>query len=341
MSYAKKPTELIIDPDLDDLALHKLWKFLPDFNRKPIKWTGICLVLWLAGFLVAYFWRPTVFEFTASLLDELLGFILFMTAMFLLIDIWIFPGFLRTLQRRVRVKAFAAANGFEFESEIVKRKYLGVIFNRGEEGSSTHNIKGIYRNLEFEVFNYSYRPDSGLPERRYGVIMVELLRELPHIIFDSRANNIAGLSNLGLNLQSRQEFQFEGDFNKYFRVFVPENYQRDVLYFMTPELMQLMVSKAGLLDMEVVGAKLFFYGGEFSFKKAQLEEIFELIAGVGGEFTENMRLYKDERVENRHSTFVSKRARRLKSKLATPIQIATLAILIAFLLKILFEIYGQ
>lgn len=237
----------------------------------------------------------------------------------------------------IRGTAFAQANGFLFTKGQKEPGFPGVIFSIGDTRRASSMIEGNYNNREFKVFNYSYMQGSGKNRSEYdkGVIMVKLPRKLPNVIFDSKSNNFMGISNLGATFSRSQKFTLEGDFNNHFDVYAPQNYGVDVLYFMTPELMALLVDEAGNYDIEVVDDNLFFYAPEFDFKTKQLDSIFKIIQTIGGEFSENTELYADDRVGNPAMNVVAEPGRRLKQSVSW---LSIAAIVIYIVLRILAEV---
>lgn len=234
----------------------------------------------------------------------------------------------------LRAESLARANGFNFIKGVKNPGYPGLILSIGDTRNSLSIIEGSYKNHSFKAFNYSYMEGSGKnrEEHNKGVIMVKLPRKVPNVVFDSKANNIFGMSSLGTTFGRSQRFSFEGDFNKHFDVYAPQNYGRDVLYFMTPELMALLVDEANNYDIEVVDDNLFFYAPEFDFKKQQLEAIFKLIATLGGEFSDNTQRYADERVGDKTVNMIAEPGRRLKRGISW---ISVVVIIIYILLQVL------
>lgn len=232
---------------------------------------------------------------------------------------------------------FAQANGFYFLKGQKEPGFSGVIFSIGDTRRVSSLVEGNYANHEFKIFNYSYMEGSGRnrSEHAKGVVMVKLPRKLPNVVFDSKSNNFMGMSNIGASFSRSQKFTLEGDFNKHFDVYAPQNYGVDVLYFMTPELMALLVDEASNYDIEVVDNSLYFYAPELDFTTKQLGGIFRIIQNVGGEFSENTELYADERVGNRAMDYVAEPGRRLKQGVSW---LSVAGIIIYIVLRILAEI---
>jgi hypothetical protein len=121
---------------------------------------------------------------------------------------------------------------------------------------------------------------------------------MPHILIDGKSCYYW----LRGYYSSAQELRLEGDFGNHYRVYCPERYETDLLYFMTPELMQLLMDLKGEYDIEIVGRKLYFYAvsdlHDLHFVKDTLQRLFGVLAKLGPEFLDNIKNY-DHMVVNK------------------------------------------
>ncbi len=202
----------------------------------------------------------------------------------------------------VVLSEIAKANNFQVIEKIDKpeQQYIGSLLKAGKNQPVYSILKGIWAKRSFEIFNLIYvtREGRSSTTNYTGIIVVKLPRRLPNIIFDNKSDNFLGISSLGnATPSSSQKVQLEGDFNKYFDVYVPKDYERDMLYFLTPELMQLLIEEGKEYDIEVIGDELYIYnnGMEFNFNdKDEFKSIFKLIESIGSEFSENTDSYKHQ-----------------------------------------------
>ncbi|HEX5456063.1 MAG TPA: hypothetical protein VFW77_01720 [Candidatus Saccharimonadales bacterium] len=313
----------------DDLPLTKIWHRVMNELFASISLFSLIMFMFFVAMI-----------FFAGILVASNGGVVYIILGLVCILIFIAVLVLKTAKKtreQLRAADFATANGFYFLREQKDPGFAGVIFSLGDTRRATCMIEGNYGKREFKIFNYSYMQGSGKNRSEYdkGVIMIKLPRRLPNVVFDSKANNHFGISTLGTTFKSSEKFTLEGDFNKHFDVYAPQNYGLDVLYFITPELMALMVDEASNYDIEVVDDNLFFYAPAFEFTKSQLANIFKLIRNIGGEFSENTELYADERVGNRAMDYVSEPGRRLKRGVSW---LSIAGIIIYLAIRILIEI---
>lgn len=154
------------------------------------------------------------------------------------------------------------------------------------------------------IAEYRFTTGSGKSSRENAIeiIRMKLPKPLPNVMLDTTSNDFLGISNMGNQLAGHQRLQLEGDFNKYFTVYVPEGYERDILYFLTPELMQFLVEYGTQYDYEIIGDELLIYGSIQGIKPqnfmSTLQQRMQLASKVYAQLVDNIRLYNDHRVAN-------------------------------------------
>lgn len=254
---------------------------------------------------------------------------------------------------RVQLRKFAADNSLQFiinaaqldGSTTVGHVLPGALFDIGH---SRVFSKGFSRGDGTVVVNYQYTVGSGKNSRTYdwGVMRCKLPRKLPNVILDAKSNNSFFGSNLPNLYSGGQDLELEGDFNKYFRVLVPQGYGRDALYFLTPELMAHLVDYGKDYEFEIVDDYLYIYSkNSFTFNKETLPNIFQTIDYFAYQFSDNVKRYADERVPGaKISNVVSIQGARLKKRfawagLAVVILVVVLQVLPS-VLSFLFEVFG-
>lgn len=329
--------QLNLDAMDTKIPLHKVWKkSLKKIPSGLLITSGLMcamMVFFIIQLAVIYQTRP----FQADIIWPVL--IIFgITLMVVCASVW--RGY-SNYKNFIVLNEVAKANNFEVVEKIdnPEQKYAGSLLRAGKNQSVYSVLKGIWARRSFEVFNLMYvAKEGGKSSTNYaGILVVKLPRKLPNVIFDSKSDNFMGISSLGnATPSSSQKIQLEGDFNKYFDVYVPKNYTRDVLYFLTPELMQLLIQEGKDYDIEVIGDELYIYNGmEFDFgNKDEFKGIFKLIESVGGEFSENTESYKDQVSVAQPSSTLTIEPPKLKKKMNNFMLFRILIFLVAFLMVI-------
>lgn len=219
------------------------------------------------------------------------------------------------LKKRTALYKFAAANGLHFIYDVTDPGYAGMIFDEGHGRS-------IQEALVFtdgtEIGNYRYVTGSGKSrqDHYWSYVRIKLARHLPNMVLDARKNNLFGsLSNLPDSFSRKQTLSLEGDFDKYFTLYAPKEYERDALYVFTPDIMATMIDAGQAYDMEVVDDNLMLYisGPVMLNSEAQLAPLRSIVEKIGSELRDQSDYYADERVGDRTMNIVAEPGRRLKS----------------------------
>jgi hypothetical protein len=146
---------------------------------------------------------------------------------------------------------------------------------------------------------------------------LKLDRQLPNMVLDARSNNtLFGTTDLPVSFSADQRLSLEGDFDKYFTLYCPKEYETDALYVFTPDLMALLVDQSQQFDVEIVDDWMFVY----STKKLNLTDIptlnhlFRIVDTVGAKAVTQTDRYADERITGPALNMVAPEGRRLKRR---------------------------
>ena len=88
----------------------------------------------------------------------------------------------------------------------------------------------------------------------FSGIEVLLPKHFPHIFLDSHANDKS--QNAKLLINPNEKLSLEGNFDSYFQMFAPKQYQTLALSVITPDIMQRLIDAAGKYDVEIKGGVL-------------------------------------------------------------------------------------
>lgn len=162
------------------------------------------------------------------------------------------------LDRRLRLHRVAVAHGFAYAPGGAVR-LPGLIFQQGGQRVVSEHIRSL-DGREVEAGNYRYTTGSGKNRTTHfwSYVAVRLDSPLPHMVLDATANDAWG-TNLPAAIAGAQRLQLEGDFDRTFRLFVPDGYETDALYVFTPDLMARLIDHAAQDDLEVVDDWLLAY----------------------------------------------------------------------------------
>ncbi|MEO5534332.1 MAG: hypothetical protein ABIR17_04295 [Pseudolysinimonas sp.] len=205
----------------------------------------------------------------------------------------------RRWERWLRMDRFAQANGFTFSPADSSPSYPGVIFQQGDSRNAIEHFRTVAgRFLDFG--NYQYMTGSGKSRavHNWGFLAIQLDRKLPNMVLDSRANNrLFGSSNLPASFDKSQILSLEGNFDSYFTLYCPKEYERDALYVFTPDLMALLIDEASPFDVEIVDDWMFVYSAT-PFPPANpavYQRLFRIVETVGAKTLRQTDRYQDDR----------------------------------------------
>ncbi len=276
-------------------------------------------------------------------LNIVLGQVVFMAVIVLAVGVTIIQQQAKKWQQSVRLNRFAEANGLKFSPKIDNPVRDGMIFGIGRSRNS-YNILTSMSSNPFEIANYCYTVGSGKNSRTYffGYIMVQLDRNLPHMVLDSKANNtnIFGLSisDLPIEFNPDQKLSLEGDFDSHFTLYAPKEYEQDALYIFTPDLMQQFVDDSLSFDAEIIDNKMYIYSNtQFDLTdQALLQRLFNVIDTVAAKVESKADRYIDERVGSAIKDVIAAPGRRLKIRKSWVAIIIMFLYIIYFLFSVLY-----
>lgn len=218
-----------------------------------------------------------------------------------------------SLLRRTR---FAAANQLMYSPGTKNPAYPGLIFSLGEARQTSDNYHSLGAR-RFDIGNYRYTTGSGKNKttHQWGYLALRLDRKLPHMVLDARGNNsILGGSSLPTSFRRDQRLSLEGDFDKYFTLYCPREYERDALYVFTPDLMALLIDESATFDVEIVDDWMFVYSAQplELDRPAPVQRMFRIIDTVGAKTLRQTDRYADDRIGDSTIDLVAPRGRRLR-----------------------------
>ena len=222
----------------------------------------------------------------------------------------------RNWETWLRLETFAKANGLKFSPSDSNPQYPGAIFNQGDSRLVTNHLTSATDRF-LDIGNYQYSTGSGKSRstHNWGFMALHLDRKLPNMVLDSKANNgLFGGTNLPAYFDKKQILSLEGNFNEYFTLYCPREYERDALYVFTPDLMALLIDNAAPFDVEIVDDWMFVYSATPfpSTAPGVYQRLFQIVDTVGAKTLAQTDRYVDEKVGVFEANFVAPQGQRLK-----------------------------
>ncbi len=143
----------------------------------------------------------------------------------------------------------------------------------------------------FDFYRQTKRGQYLAKQAYYTVLEVQLIRRLPHVLFDSKATKKRQFKSLYLKTQ---RISVQGPFDDVFDTYVPQTYTIDTLSFISPEVMEVLV-QASMYDIEIIGNKVYLYAPLLS--KEEFESLLTKGNTIARELNDNIDTYRDDRLE--------------------------------------------
>lgn len=246
-------------------------------------------------------------------------------------------AFLYATKKRTKIARFAAANGATFARDQKNPGLSGLIFDEGSSRVLRESIN-FTDGTVLGIHEYTTGSGKNRTVHRWGFVSVKLPRKLPNMVLDSEKNNFFGLiSNLPDTFSKDQKLSLEGDFDKHFSLYAPQQYGTDALYIFTPDVMQAAIDHGGGYDMEVVDDTFYVYmqtGVDLSNAEI-VKNLLDIASKVGGEIEHQGDYYADERVGDRALNLVATPGQRLKGGFSWLIVIVIAFYVVSILIQFL------
>ncbi|WP_437583867.1 hypothetical protein ACSAGD_01085 [Paramicrobacterium sp. CJ85] len=200
-------------------------------------------------------------------------------------------------KERFALAEFAFANGWRFEPATSRLRYPGLIFPNFAGNAEDRTTASGDRSFDIGNYTFIERTTKVFLRHQWHYIAIRLERNLPHMVLDSRGNNPVVGSNLPMTVARDQVLSLEGDFDRYFTLYCPREYERDALYVFTPDLMALLIDNVAVYDAEIVDDWLFFYSTTpFEPRdEAQWRRMLSIVDVVGAKALSRTERYTDSR----------------------------------------------
>jgi hypothetical protein len=223
-------------------------------------------------------------------------------------------------ENRASVEAYAAAHGLEFVPFAPKPIYRGTPLGFGQQLGVSNVLRASSgRPMEFGNFSYAW-PLVGENALAwawdYGYLALKLDRKLPQILLQSKWSPILWDHSQGYTVgpEIEQRLLLEGNFNDYFDLYCPKDYETDALYIFTPDVMALFIDETAPFDSELIDDWLFVYSRDpFDDGDAEIyDRLLRIVDLVGAKVVHQTDGYRDEQVGDFAANVVSFPGRRVR-----------------------------
>lgn len=154
-----------------------------------------------------------------------------------------------------------------------------------DPGASVREGRGYYLQLGEQrvlFYDYTYTISGGKSSQRYtyAVATLELTKQYPHLYLDGAANG------RNLSYTKDQRVDLEGDFNKYFSLYMPEGSAAGSLTVLAPDVMLVLIEQAQPFDIELSQNSLSIITTGRAFTRENLQKLLVCSKALSKEFKE-------------------------------------------------------
>jgi len=228
---------------------------------------------WIVGSII---WAILIIYLFRNHLDELGDAWIILFLPLLLFGIW--WAKLKDKVHGAFMRQFAERNGFQYSAKGDYSNARGLVFAFGNKNSKelTNEITGPVDDYPIKISNYSATTSSGKNSHDYFFTLFEVSgqNDLPQLFLNSKkAAFMSGPDSL-LELDKDSILKLEGDFNKYFDLYVPPQYEQEALEIFTPDVMAELIDTSQKYDLEIVGRQVRIIASTYIYNAAELEAMF-------------------------------------------------------------------
>lgn len=214
------------------------------------------------------------------------------------------------VREKLRLLKFSLDNGFKFQIEDLAVPNGPMMFSVGQVRRVKNRIE-LGDNIMIAGYLYTVGSGKNRHEIQTEFARVKLSRAVPHIYLNGKHNSIY----LNVNDYHARRLELEGDFNDFFTVYTPPDYQVDVLQLLTPDVMLALRELGSEYDFETMRNQLYVYAKTGTMKDpSALEKWLKAVVGVVTQIDKQVSTYSDTRVGNVASGLVSSSGARFRQK---------------------------
>lgn len=203
---------------------------------------------------------------------------IFISSMFWVLIALIFFSFVRTGKKRLAAEKFCQDNNFKFTPFMTVKDEKGALFQKGDSRLASNGISGVINGNGFILFDYRFMTGSGKNRAThyFKVVKIRLAKKFPHIFLDNKRDGSLG----ALEFDRSQKLTLEGDFNQYFSVYGPKEYEIEVLQILNPLVMQTLIDIKEPVDIEILNDNLYIYDKGQKIKKETMQALFHAVETI-------------------------------------------------------------
>ncbi len=268
-----KTVQLPSDIKIDDVN-KSLWQYIKQRKLWQLIIISPFVILWelaVTWLYIKYLRHPA----GLSSHNDSRGFGFLFALPFSIFSTWLYR--LRKQFEDVFLEEFAKSNGYAFDKSTAVDKTYGTLFRLPGRQTISDVVTGQYHNRPLRLFLCEVIQGSGRSQRVYHqtVLELDIAGQLPSLLMVSKHSRLNGL-NIAGSFVTRNKVTLEGDFNKYFDLYVTPGNELEGLEVFAPDLMALMEDEFQGFTIECVANRIYLYSNGFVANSTALSNLFAL-----------------------------------------------------------------
>ncbi len=181
---------------------------------------------------------------------------------------WVWSRHYGQFHRRF-MSQFAAEHKLVFTAVGQTTGRHGKLFKHLRSGKLFNIVSGTILGLPSELFNYTYKSGSGKATVTHEVTALQVTFKglVPNFAVIEKKETIDSILRPG---PGQYTHELEGDFFKFYKLYVTDNFEIEILEILTPEIMAFMIDEGKHLSFEFIENQLFIYQDKYIGEKQEL-----------------------------------------------------------------------
>jgi hypothetical protein len=181
--------------------------------------------------------------------------------------------------RHAFFEQFARANNFIYQKRGFAEDFPAPGLQVGYDRYTEDIINAVYKDCPLTFFNFNCTTGSGKHKQHHLFTVCEIRYEahLPEIFLDVHRSFLTYPIAFGdRHPGADRKLTLEGDFNKYFTLYVPSGYEVPALQIFSPDVMQELIEHSKNYCLEFKGDRLYIYSFKCIKTKTEIYEFYYL-----------------------------------------------------------------
>lgn len=197
---------------------------------------------------------------------------------FSLVAVFLMYLFIANKMRGYLMQQFAQSLGYTYSDQGDINSVRGSLFSIGHSMNMKDVISGTDKGRPVRIFLYNYTVGYGKNSHTYSYTVLEntFSGVMPHILLHKKEFFLFETPDDFTNFSGSEPLSLEGDFNKYFSLYVEKEFEMEAYEIFTPDVMEELIETSKTLCFEFFQNKLFIYTPKFINKRAELDAMFAL-----------------------------------------------------------------